>query len=361
MPSPVASILEEARAERGFPGATGAIVFADGETWTGAAGWSDPDADAPMREDAVMLQASVGKMYVGAVARRLEADGLLSLDAAVSDILAERPWFVRLANHEALTLRHLLNHSGGLTDYLATPGFQARVHELLEDPDKAFDPETLIGFTLDVPPLFPVGEGFAYSETAFLVAGLAIEAVTGRDYYDLVREMFLEPWRLTATYAADRRDIPGMATGFRGPNPIGLPRRSMEEGRLSLHPGTEWTGGGWASTSLDMAAFAQKLLGPAGAACRAEIVERGQPTQHPLPGVYGLGVLASESAYGRRFGHGGWTPGYRTDVHCYPEAGFSVAVMANTDDPAQLTGEQIVELGLKLAGRAAGRAPARDK
>lgn len=353
--SDFSDLLEEMRGTRGFPGATAAIAFDDGTTWRAAAGYADPDAGVPMGVDAVMLQASVGKMYVGALAKRLETEGVLNLDEPIERHIGNRPWFSRLPNGRHLHLRHLLNHSAGLNDYITADAFQPSAIALSANPDLVFPPEMLIGFVLDRPALFEPGTGFAYSDAAYLVAGLVIEAASGARYYDLVRQYFLAPWDLTATHAAEHRHISGLVPGFRGLNPFSLPRRSMENGALTLHPGSEWAGGGWASTASDMAIFAHRLLGGAEKAYRDEIVASGQPTPPPLTGIYGLGVLAADGPLGRRFGHGGWTPGYRTDVQCYPDAGFAVAVMVNTDDPVHASRDDVLDLGATLATSAMHR------
>ncbi len=355
--SDFSDLLEDVRGRRGFPGATAAAVFDDGTLWRAAAGYADPDENAPMRIDAVMLQASIGKMYVGALARRLATEGVLNLDEPIERHIGSRPWFSRLPNGPNLHLRHLLNHSAGLRDYITADAFLPSAVALSADPDLVFPPDVLIGFILGQAPLFEPGKGFAYSDAAYLVAGLVIEVASGARYYDLVRQHFLLPWDLTATHAAAHRHIPGLVPGFRGPNPFSLPRRSIENGALTLHPGSEWTGGGWASTASDMALFAHRLLGGTEKAYRDEIVACGQPTPPPLEGIYGLGVLAADSPLGRRFGHGGWTPGYRTDVQCYPDAGFAVAVMVNTDDPDHASRDDVLDLGAKLATAAMRRSP----
>ncbi|MCW3836952.1 serine hydrolase domain-containing protein [Sphingomonas canadensis] len=351
--SGLAGLIAALRAERGFPGATAAVALADGRTLVAAAGMADPDAGAAMAPDAVMLQASVGKMYVGAIARLLADQGVLSLDAPVADYLGARPWFARLPNHAAMRLRHLLSHSAGLHDYMNVPAFAPLAALILGDPEQFCDPERLIGCILDLPPLFAPGEAFAYTDAAFLVAGLAIEAAAGEGYYDLVRRLVLEPWGLGETFAADRRRIPGLVPGFRGPNPMGLPRRSMEDGALTLHPGSEWAGGGWASSSGDMARFALRLLGGPDSRHRDAVKACAQPAAAPIGGSYGLGVLVSDSPLGERFGHGGWTPGYRTDVHCYPAHGMAVAVMVNADDPACASGDDLLAFGARVAAYAA--------
>jgi len=58
---------------------------------------------------------------------------------------------------------------------------------------------------------FEPGSRFGYSNSGFVVLGAVVEAVTGQDYYDYVRNQVLEPARMTNTgwYTLDQ--IPNMA------------------------------------------------------------------------------------------------------------------------------------------------------
>ena len=51
---------------------------------------------------------------------------------------------------------------------------------------------------------------------------------------------------------------------------------------------------------------------------------------------YGLGVQIRDSDWGRSYGHGGWFPGYMTEVVYYPEKKIAVAVQFNTDEGKSL-------------------------
>jgi hypothetical protein len=46
---------------------------------------------------------------------------------------------------------------------------------------------------------------------------------------------------------------------------------------------------------------------------------------------YGLGVQILESEWGPSYGHGGWFPGYRTEVEYFPKHRVAVAMQFNTD------------------------------
>lgn len=133
--------LDGLRAEHGFPGATASYVLADGSTGVAAMGFADLERHTAMTAHSRMLAASIGKTFVGATTLALAREGRLDLDAPLSLHLSGRPWFTRLPNHASITLRHLLNHTSGLTDHVHATAFAAAVAGTWRDHDNPFSPE----------------------------------------------------------------------------------------------------------------------------------------------------------------------------------------------------------------------------
>ena len=110
-------------------------------------------------------------------------------------------------------------------------------------------------------PAFPAGEGFAYGDTSYVLAGLAIERATGRSPFDQIEERFLEPQELRGIVPARTRRIPGLAAGYQLPvNPFLLPAKTLEDGALRLPPMIESTAGGLAATPRDLVRWAAALF-----------------------------------------------------------------------------------------------------
>src|SRR5262245_57670485 len=95
------------------PGASAGIILPDGQVIGVAAGLADRRARTPMTSDSVLLQGSVGKTYVAAVALQLVHEKKLSLDDLVQKHLGKEPWFNRLPNARDITVRMLMNHTSG--------------------------------------------------------------------------------------------------------------------------------------------------------------------------------------------------------------------------------------------------------
>jgi D-alanyl-D-alanine carboxypeptidase len=329
--------LEKLCSEAGLPGATAAFILADGQLAGFATGLADKDQNMPMTPETRMPSGSVGKTYVAAVAISLAHDGILSLDDNISKWFGEEDWFSRLPNGSDITLRMLLTHSSGLKDHVYNPEFHQTLQEIIgapdADPDYRFPPQDFVEFILDQEPLFPAGEGYAYTDTGYIMIGLIIEKATESDYYEELKKRILIPLSLSRTAPADRRDLEGLANGhLAAKNLMGLPERTLQDGVLLFNPINEWTGGGLVNNPQDLVRWA-KLLYEDKALDKSYLDEllnsgfRGESAEM----TYGLGVAIRESEFGPAYGHGGWYPGYRTSMSYFPDHKIAIAIQVNTD------------------------------
>jgi D-alanyl-D-alanine carboxypeptidase len=329
--------LEELHAEYRFPGATAALVTPEGKVVAAAVGVSDRDTRASMTPESRMLAASIGKSFVGATAVALVQEGKLDLDAPISTWLGDEPWFSRLPNHDSITLFQLLTHSSGLPDHVYTEAFAQEFGKKWNAPGNPFQPADLIGFVLDKPALFEAGKGFAYSDTGYLLVGMIIEAVSGSSLYEEIIDRFLVPLRLGSTSPSNFKVLPGLVAGYLPEdNQLALPPvTTVAPGIMAWNPAIEWAGGGFASTSKDLAVWAKALYeGKAIAGGKyLDDLFRSVPVSADAPGVrYGAGVAIREAGpFGKSLGHGGGIPGYSSSMRYYPDHRVSVAFQVNVD------------------------------
>jgi D-alanyl-D-alanine carboxypeptidase len=342
-----------------FPGATAAFILPDDRVVGCATGYSDTELGIPMTAGMRMPSGSIGKSYVAAVALSLARDGVLSLDDRISKWLGDEDWLGRLPNGDDITLRMLLNHSGGLVDHVFdVPAFHETAKKLFSegDPDRYLAPRELVEFALDREPLFPAGRGFNYTDTGYILAGMVMERASGTPYYDELERRFLEPLDLRYTVPQDRRWVPDLAQGYaiQSAELFGVPPRVVDDGNLVFNPLTEWTGGGLFNNPQDLVRWAKALYeGDAMAGEYLEdllgsVAETGpeRPEQ-----AYGLGVGISETPFGTAYGHGGFFPGYLSVMRYLPDRRIAVAMQINTDaeQPATLADPliQVVLEGLR--------------
>ncbi|MFM9370671.1 serine hydrolase domain-containing protein [Streptomyces sp. Da 82-17] len=326
----------------GFPGA---VAYArDGAREArAAAGVADTRTGAPARPQQRFRIASNTKAFVATVLLQLEGERRLSLDDSVEKWL---PGLVQGHGNDgsAITVRQLLDHTAGLYDPTTEPAFWA---PYLEDGDRdhVYAPREVVARAVRHAPTFPPGTGWAYSNTNYLVAGLVVEAVTGRSAGDEIQRRILDPLDL------DRTALPTTDPDVPGPHLHGYDLKGADLTRFS--PSYDWTAGAMISTVDDLARFQRALFG---GKLLAPAQQRALLTPVDVPGApaYGLGVQRREvpcpDGPVTVWGSDGAGPGY-TSVAAATEDGRRQLVLAVTvfDIAAQLRGEPPVPRSKALA------------
>ena len=310
-----------------------AVVLPDGRIVAAASGFADTVKRIPLTVNDKLLQGSVGKTYVSAVAMQLVAEGVLDLDAPISKYLGREPWFDSLPNAREVTIRQIMQHTSGLVRYEFQPEVTAR---LRAEPFKVWSPVERLRALFGARPPFPAGHGWEYSDTNYIVLGMIIEQLTGTTYYREVQRRVLTPLALRHTIASDKRSLPGVANGYAGShNALGGYDASIgSDGLLAINPQFEWTGGGIASTTSDLAQWAKLLYeGKAFPATMLPRMLEGVPAKLGPNTQYGLGVIIRPTPLGVSWGHSGFFPGYATEMTYFPGSRIAVAVQVNLTDP----------------------------
>jgi D-alanyl-D-alanine carboxypeptidase len=322
--------LDEWHKAASFPGATLGVVLANGESFGLAVGFSDRDAKKPMLPTDRLLAGSVGKTFAAATALQLVAERKIGLDDKIEKYLGREPWFSRLPNAKDITVRQLMNHTSGLVRYEFKEQF---TKDLTTNPDKIWKPAELVAYLLDEKAPFEAGKGWDYSDTNYIVLGMIIEKVTGKKFYDEANRRLIKPLKLIDTIPQDGPRLKGLVQGYAGPNnPFGGTDAMIVNGKFAINPQFEWTGGGYASTTSDLARWAKLIY--EGRAFSPDLLSQaldGVPA--PMLGresKYGLGVIIRKTAIGTSYGHSGFFPGYMTDMMYFPEHKIAVAVQVNT-------------------------------
>ena len=318
-----------------FPGATFGVVLESGESFGLAVGFSDRDAKTPMKSTDRMPAGSTGKTFAAAMAMQLIKDGKISLDDKIEKYLGKETWFGRLPNAKDVTIRQLMNHTSGLVRYEFKKEF---TDFLTANPYKVWRPEERLAYLFDEKPPFEAGKGWDYSDTNYIVLGMIMERVTGKKFYDEAYKRFVKKFKLNDTIAQDGPELKGVVQGYAGANnPFGGKDQMIETGKFIVNPQLEWTGGGWASTGVDLARWAKTMYeGKAFDASLVPVMLDGVPAKLGRDVKYGLGVIIRPTQAGLAYGHSGFFPGYMTDMMYFPEQKIAVAVQVNTSVPQDL-------------------------
>jgi D-alanyl-D-alanine carboxypeptidase len=322
--------LDEWHKAGSFPGATLGVVLPNGESFALAVGFSDRDARTPMKPNDRMLAGSVGKTFAAATALQLVKEGKIGLDDKIEKYLGSEPWFSRLPNAKDITVRQLMNHTSGLVRYEFKQQF---TKDLTANPAKVWKPAELVAYLLDEKPPFEAGKDWVYSDTNYIVLGMIIEKVTGKKFYNEANRRLIKPLKLTDTIPQDGPTLRGVVQGYAGPNnPFGGTDAMIVNGKFAINPQFEWTGGGYASTTHDLARWAKMIY--EGKAFSAELLPQVlEGVLAPMLGKenkYGLGAIIRKTPLGPSYGHSGFFPGYMTDMAYFPEQKVAVAVQVNT-------------------------------
>lgn len=340
------SIVEEQK----FPGATAAIVLADGQLISLASGYADKEEKIAMPLGAQMLLGSVGKIFVSAVTLQLVDEGKIELEDKVSQYFQGVDWFKEIPNAESLTIQSLLNHTSGLPRYVFAPKF---IEAIEKDPMRTWTPAECLAIISAEAPKHPVGQGWGYSDTNYILLGIIIEKVTRSTYYAQLEERIISTFHLRSTYPSTQRELPGITQGYIGENNFfKLPKKVVTDGLYAMNPQFEWTGGGLVTNVEDLAYYIKwlhtgKILSPSSYEQLLSPVNfrSGQAAETG----YGLGTFVWSNPSGKSFGHAGVMPGYFTHVEFAKKGEYAVAIQVNTDQSGvQASHQNIRRLALKV-------------
>ncbi|MEV0333401.1 serine hydrolase domain-containing protein [Nocardia sp. NPDC050717] len=289
-------------------GAVGALatLTENGVSTVLAAGHADLATRAPIPTGHPLhvRVGSVTKSFTAAIALQLAAERQLDLDQPVDTYL---PGLLTGdgVDGRAVTVRQILSHRSGLPEPAPTP----ELNEAAAARDGVtFTPRQEIALALRDPARFAPGARFEYNNVNYIVAGMLIEAVTGRSYPEELRDRVLIPLGLTSTYLPATGD-----TGLRDPHLTGY---ATVDGRVTeatrMEPSLPWTSGALVSTGAELNRFfaalaAGQVVPPAQLAQMLDGSDMGQGDGFS----YGLGLAYTELPCGARFfGHVGGVHGF---------------------------------------------------
>lgn len=319
-----------------FPGLSVAVVFPDDRAIAVASGMADSVKHQPMKTSDRMMEGSVGKTYVSAIAMQLIKEGKFNLDDKISKYLGHYSWFSRLPNANDITIKMLMQHTSGIMRYEFKPAF---TNDLTANPAKVWKPEELLAYVFDEKAPFKAGQGWDYADTNYIVLAMIMEQVSGKAYYDMLRDRILKPYHLTETLPSDKRKLKGLIQGYAGKNnDFGHQSEVIApNGEFIINPQFEWTGGGVYANTTDLAKWGKMLYeGNAFDPAMLPVMEDGVPARMLGRNTnYGLGVIIRQSPdYGVSYGHSGFFPGYMTEMYYFPKYKMCIAVQTNSSDYA---------------------------
>ncbi|MDQ1604984.1 MAG: hypothetical protein QOE01_2829 [Actinomycetota bacterium] len=330
------------------PGVQAAVRFSDELVHASAHGMADVERAVPLTESHLFRIASHSKTFTATAVLQLAQRGTLRLDDPAGQ------WVPFLREHGSpfaeATLRELLGHASGMSRD-SSDGDHWQLWR--EFPDRDGLRDRLLAADARV---LPRNERFKYSNLAYSLLGLVIEAASGTSYAEAVRATIIDPLGLRDTG-------PELDTGRLGELAVGYSSLAYADTRVPVEhidTGAMAAATGFYSTAHDMVDyFAAHFLGN-------DLLlddDWKRQMQHPAWEVgkkdskYGLGLAVVTVGQRTLVGHGGGFPGHITNTIADTRARLAVSVLTNAiDGPADELAETAVRLvDLACAGRPAAR------
>jgi CubicO group peptidase (beta-lactamase class C family) len=276
-------------------------------------GLANVELQVPVKPETVFQSGSVGKQFTATAVMMLVEEGKIRLDDPITKYFKNAP-----ASWQEVTIRELLSHTAGFTDYPKNFDFR-----------KDYTEAQLLKIVEGIPLEFQPGTKWSYSNLGYLTLGIVIHQVTGKFYGNFLQERIFQPLGMTTTRIISEADIvPNRAAGYR-----------LVKGELKnqewVSPTLNTTADGALYFSIldlakwDAALYTEKLLK------RSSLAQMWTVTKlkngHPNSGHYGFGWAILTKDDHRVLDHGGAWQGFKSHISRYVDDKLTVVVLANLE------------------------------
>jgi CubicO group peptidase (beta-lactamase class C family) len=271
----------------------------------------------------------VGKQFTAAAVMMLVEESKIGLEDPLTKFFPDAP-----AAWKQVTVRELLSHTAGFTDYPKDFNFR-----------KDYAEDEVLKIVEGIPLAYPAGTKWSYSNLGYATLGILIHKVTGKFYGDFLQERIFKPLDMSTTRIISEADIiPNRAAGYR-----------LVKGELKnqewVAPMINTTADGSLYFSIndlakwDAALYTEKLLKRSSLDQMWTVakLKNGQPNQDH----YGFGWSIETKNGHKVIGHGGSWQGFKTHISRYVDDKLTVVVLINQADaePGPIT-DRVAEMYL---------------
>ena len=299
----------------GSPGASVLVIQGGKVVLAKGYGLASIEERIPCGTNTNFRLASVTKQFTAMAVMILAERGKLSFEERLTDFFPEFPAYGR-----QITLRHLLTHTSGLIDYedvipkgTEIPVLDRDVLRLLMLQDKTY---------------FAPGTKYRYSNSAYSLLALIVEARSGNTFARFLRGNIFRPLKMSNTLAYEQglSVVPNRAYGYSSEG-SGFKRTDQ-----SLTSSVLGDGGIYSSVAdlyqWDQALYTDKLVS-------RKMLKRaftpGPATEHPDTG-YGFGWFVGQYRGLKEIWHSGNSLGFTTRIARFPEKKFTVIILTNRNE-----------------------------
>ena len=272
-------------------------------------GLANVEHQVPVKPETIFQSGSMGKQFTATAVMMLMEDGKLALDDKISKYFPDAP-----ASWQNITIRHLLTHTSGMTDY--PPGFDFR---------RDYTEDELYERAKAIPLAFQPGDKWSYSNLGYVMLGIVIHKVSGKFYGDFLQERIFKPLDMSTARVISEADIiPNRAAGYRldkdqlkNQNWVSPSLNTTADGALymNVYDMAKW----------DAALYTEKLLKRSS----LEQMWTRVKLNNGETQAYGFGWSIGETRGHRFVQHGGAWQGFKAQIIRYHDDKFTVILFAN--------------------------------
>ena len=292
-------------------------------------GWANLQLAVPTPEDAIYAIGSITKQFTSAGLLQAQEQGLVDLNADIGTYLPDFP-----TQGNRITVRELLDHTSGIRGYTemdaARPYFVRRVPR-----------DSLLALVGAHPFDFPTGEHEIYNNSAYYLAGMILEQVSGMTYEEYVEErIFAALGMERSRYCSETEVQEGKVNGY------DAGEDGLQNKGFIVH-NVPFAAGSLCSSARDLATWLGALHG-------GEVLTDESYAQMTEPGDlndgtktrYALGLAAGDLLGHRALQHGGGIDGFLSQSLYLVDEDLAVVVLVNTAGPPgpSVLADEIVKL-----------------
>ena len=324
--SAIDDIANEAMNTGKVAGISVGVAYGDSEFFKGY-GKADLELDVATPDNAIYEIGSVTKQFTAAGILKLAEEGKIDLNADIRKYLGSDAEFPDKKGYNTqghiIPVIRLLDHTSGIKGYTEMPSARPLfVQDLPRD--------SLVSLFSEHPFDFPPGEQMIYNNSAYFLAGLIIEKVSGKTYADYVEENFFKPLGMdNSSYCSNQAIWKNRAHGYDTDKETG---GMIHKGYL-VHS-VPYAAGSLCSTVRDLVKWNQALH-------KGGILSNSVYKQMITPGQlndgtvlrYARGLGLTKIAGRKAIHHGGGINGFLSQSLYFPKEDLTVVVLVNTAGP----------------------------
>ena len=307
--------IVDSMAKAGVPGVSITVLRHGRRIWSEGLGFADLEQRVRVTPLTRFRIGSVSKSLTAAALGLLVEAGRLDLDAPVQRYVPGFP-----VKRWPITSRQLGGHVAGIRHYRGDEFLSMRRYATVEEGLAIFRDDSLE---------FEPGTQYLYSSYGWNLLSAVIEGASGERFLDFMRTRVFFPLGLRQIVP----DHPDSIIAFRARWYTGA-RDSLANAPY-VDQSYKWAGGGFLSTTEDLAIFGQAML--AGTLLKPAtfaLLTTAQRTRDGKDTGYGIGWgVGRDRAGRRRIAHSGGSTGGTAYLILYPDDGLVLAMLANSDRP----------------------------